>query len=715
MNAITLDQFKQWVNVQGYDSSSVAAIRNGEVKNIKEDGITTGWDRFFHTQRFATARNGAVSRYREALTYDYGTTIANRVMGMIDTRGGLTAKLITKGIQLAAKQANEMALTYAGTGEGRKLHLVVGGEFELSAHADAHAKEWVDRYVPLMNRAHKLLGKFPIGTRETVAFNAELINVQRDLNTFKNAIAHALELAENQRTVLDHDAYGLIARLAQKRVEVSHIDANNPAGDAAKDRAKLLWGQTYVKLCAALAKKNRGRPCEQHLLAMSRMDPNEVVRDISFGKNMHYTMAFKFVDDLWERSGIRVDHEKVAKAFKVQHGKVLNSQPWEPIRKTFSCSVPGQTFKLTSAIIPGRHVDPVIGNTYPKGVNSFMCHSTKTSHAVNMALSTCSIDTGNGGEQNVFFGVRHGVHSERGMANAEDRRRANLERAKETVKAAFLAYVKQHGEGNIPKLRTTEGCIALPMTSVSLLTPVWRKGADKNEKRMLADQTRAWGEVGTLPENELVEVKVGDTTYKIRPHVATFNFGVNWGALGKKSFFFGGWDKSSSINNAGMDKLADRVNDFCRDAPNDSYKVKTVKTLFAQLKRILAKKNERSDENDAYKAASRVAVLTYLMDGVPCWNCKSGKDRTGEMDVECKFLSTLIALRQPIPDPGQELDERQKDLFRSIALQSGNLEMQQYNTGIGGFKLSGVDSIANRLGGAEAKTYHKGGSSFTSS
>ena len=82
------------------------------------------------------------------------------------------------------------------------------------------------------------------------------------------------------------------------------------------------------------------------------------------------------------------------------------------------------------------------------------------------------------------------------------------------------------------------------------------------------------------------------------------------------------------------------------------------------------------------------------------------------MDVECKFLSALIARGEPIPEPGARLTESQKGLFRSIALEGGNFEMQKMNTGLAGFKTGGVDSIVERLGGKQYRNLHRGGAEF---
>ena len=110
-------------------------------------------------------------------------------------------------------------------------------------------------------------------------------------------------------------------------------------------------------------------------------------------------------------------------------------------------------------------------------------------------------------------------------------------------------------------------------------------------------------------------------------------------------------------------------------------------------------KTYKNDHNEAYKAPARIAVLAHLLGGVPAWNCKSGKDRTSVMDVECKFIVTLVAMGKPVPEPGAQLTPEQVALHRELFLQAGNLELQEYNTGVAGYKsLTEVSSNVTRTG-----------------
>ena len=171
----------------------------------------------------------------------------------------------------------------------------------------------------------------------------------------------------------------------------------------------------------------------------------------------------------------------------------------------------------------------------------------------------------------------------------------------------------------------------------------------------------------------------------------------------------GGWDLSNRMNLTAFRALRDRVNAFIHTEADERKKTAAT-TLFEQCRLALAAKAERSDSHDAFKVAARIAVLVNLIGNVPCWNCKSGKDRTGQMDVECKFLSTLIARGEPIPAPGARLTKERQSLLRSIAIEGGNFEIQKMNTAIAGFKTGSIDSVTERLGGKEYREFHRGGS-----
>ena len=99
---------------------------------------------------------------------------------------------------------------------------------------------------------------------------------------------------------------------------------------------------------------------------------------------------------------------------------------------------------------------------------------------------------------------------------------------------------------------------------------------------------------------------------------------------------------------------------------------------------------------DPYRLPARLAMLGHIMGMMPLFNCKSGKDRTGQMDVACKTLALQIHERggtlPPLAGPRTNMDRR---ILHQVAINGGNFEMQRMNTGLAGFKTKHVTGLEN--------------------
>ncbi|MBR4257494.1 MAG: hypothetical protein IKQ17_00515 [Kiritimatiellae bacterium] len=419
-----------------------------------------------------------------------------------------------------------------------------------------------------------------------------------------------------------------------------------------------------------------------------------------------------------------------AKAIQTEMGKILNEGNWDPIEKNVTFSLEGVSLKGKSVITPAAHMNGEMSKLYndggPKGYN---CQSFgEAKHAVNLAHSEFKVEI-NGRQQTIFSGIRHGVHAAVDIASKRDFKAANESRARETLIAAFTSnpsLVKK-------ALGKPDETCKFVFNSVSLLTPDFARnifgGKHEDEKTMLKAQTEAYQSLNGKP----IELEVKDENgkmvkVKIQPVITTFNYGVNWGGVGGLSALFGGWGATKDMNAKGLVELNRFANTTLAEINSQiessadpaerqslTKKAVTIRTLLRQINSIDQQKTYSSDGHEAYKMASRIAVLTNLLGGVPAWNCKSGKDRTGMMDVECKFLATLAALGKDIPEPGAQLNSEQKMLYRNLLLQSGNHEMQKYNTGIAGYKLEGVGSITERIGDIAAQRMFLGASKIVNS
>ena len=103
----------------------------------------------------------------------------------------------------------------------------------------------------------------------------------------------------------------------------------------------------------------------------------------------------------------------------------------------------------------------------------------------------------------------------------------------------------------------------------------------------------------------------------------------------------------------------------------------------------------REAGNEPYKLASRVALLSHLLGGGTVFNCKSGKDRTAQLDAEVKFLAFQIRTSNgKVPKPGRKRTNLEKIQFATfIFFDESRRKMQELNTGYGGSKLVGQPAL----------------------
>ena len=131
------------------------------------------------------------------------------------------------------------------------------------------------------------------------------------------------------------------------------------------------------------------------------------------------------------------------------------------------------------------------------------------------------------------------------------------------------------------------------------------------------------------------------------------------------------------------------------------------------VKTIWENRDYRRGGGDPYKMVSRLALVSHLMGETPLFNCKSGKDRTGQLDAEVKFLATVADERDGSIPPVDRDMEAWRSARNDFTLNTGNLEMQRLNTGLPGYKLAGVSGLKNMIADG-MKPLYRGGSSYVS-
>ena len=402
----------------------------------------------------------------------------------------------------------------------------------------------------------------------------------------------------------------------------------------------------------------------------------------------------------------------LAKDIKAAHVQVLNSQPWNVIQRDVQYfGQRGNSVTARSTITPARHIGLIGQSMAQDRLFGVSCGDRgQERHAVNLACTEISV-----GNTTLFRGLRHGVNSAYTLTNPADRMQANNTRALEIFTAAL-----QSSPELLQQAQTSQpgDIIDLPLLSTSLLTPdVWRRSGGGAEKNHLREQCNAWQQAcqGGLC-NITVSIAGQRKTVTVRPNVITFNFGVNTGAQSTGKSLFGGWGTSMLYNEQAMTQLfgtkpnwqggmvAQYLNR--QDVPDRNKQM--VAALRSQIIDLWENESFKETGEDPYRLPSRLAMLGHLMGGMPLFNCKSGKDRTGQMDVACKTLALQMYERggdlPPLNQPRTSMD---KHIFQQVAINGGNLEMQRMNTGLAGFKTSGVAGL-DKLFSESGKEMHRG-------
>jgi phosphatidylinositol-4,5-bisphosphate 4-phosphatase len=97
---------------------------------------------------------------------------------------------------------------------------------------------------------------------------------------------------------------------------------------------------------------------------------------------------------------------------------------------------------------------------------------------------------------------------------------------------------------------------------------------------------------------------------------------------------------------------------------------------------------------------ARLVLVASLTGDVVHFNCRSGKDRTGFLDAEVKFLAYQLSRRLqglPVSAPGARVLADEAAAWKEILLQGGNIEIQVLNTGYPGSKVD-HGTLLDRVG-----------------
>ena len=397
--------------------------------------------------------------------------------------------------------------------------------------------------------------------------------------------------------------------------------------------------------------------------------------------------------------------KELGKMVSRAHCEELNAQHWDTVSRTVGVLTSTGPGKFVSDLRPATAINPTLTRLYDG--HGVCCHSTaEPRHAVNLVCSELkSAASPDQQAQALFKAFRHGVHCAYGIGDPAARAAANNARVDELLVAALCDKPELLAQAIANKDNPAAPPVPLPITSVSLLTPDgWRKGSDNNETLYLREQTEAWQQASQGPRQIRIQVGEEEHTLTVQPQVLTFNFGVNAGAQGKLQGLAGGWKISTPMNTTALNALigsTDPAEPEPAEGPvaeflsgsADAQKKDAVRELTRQIKQLWHAETYRKSGKNPYLLPARILVLADMIGQTPAFNCKSGKDRTGQLDVEAKTLAARIHMLGEVPPLTDSESEDYRITREQMSIDGGNHEIQRMNTGLAGFKTKGVSGL----------------------
>ncbi|MEE3422528.1 MAG: inositol phosphate phosphatase SopB [Succinimonas sp.] len=457
--------------------------------------------------------------------------------------------------------------------------------------------------------------------------------------------------------------------------------------------------------------------------------------------------------------------------------KLSASDKWDVFENTLHLDVADKTnkpfkFKITPLNkLPNVFVSHDFNDFDVGGhpVKNYASGDRKTPHITNLSKTEIADENGTV----LFSGYRHGTTAAFGLKDDPDAmNRASIQRTTELLRTIVEDNDKYRNQ--IEDATNPDNAIEIKLSSVSLLTP--SNYLDQGEKSMFETQCRAWDHFSPSTDNPKgifkIKVRVPDPNHPgqpgpekeiyIKPSISTFNFPCQFQSVRLKM----GWDNSDVRNNPAFNRLVgsslnntlhnadqildphnqDALNRFVNQIKNDnsdlaaflnnnqvsqSEKNKAI-ILALEIKMLqqgrgllsFSGKEHRQMKVDPYALPARVALLNNILGNETCFNCKSGKDRTGQLDAEVKTLAATLSevanetdVREYIRNNSDVYDilkngsysnKHQKKNLTKVALNSGIMEIHKMNTGVMGSKVKGYKAGIINLGGGTPNQFEDG-------
>lgn len=167
--------------------------------------------------------------------------------------------------------------------------------------------------------------------------------------------------------------------------------------------------------------------------------------------------------------------------------------------------------------------------------------------------------------------------------------------------------------------------------------------------------------------------------------------------ISKREFVSHIYESSGEVGKY-LNKLKKEKENHPENAKEIDLKITKIINLSKQILDLWFSTNGKGIKSNPAAIQTRLAALLYLIGYPITFNCKSGKDRTGEVAAEINDLVlTMEANSGEVPDPYKELTDKEKIQASQVYDATQSDEIAKANTGFRGLKV-GYKNTTNRIG-----------------
>lgn len=308
----------------------------------------------------------------------------------------------------------------------------------------------------------------------------------------------------------------------------------------------------------------------------------------------------------------------------------------------------------------------------------------------------------------LFAGFRSGAFSAYAVTDKDDRRMANVKRALGVIEAMVIQKLRQlqYPAG----YRNSANVLPLTIVNIDLLSDAssWVKG----DASMVFDHHSTLCALDGRDETFTIKWPLGNGNFideKVTAKLTILDFNL---AVNQASTFV----MSSSQADTNRHSIGVLKTHLKLKRADDSQQISRLKNLPGQQAAVLDElqtlqqtamqidqlwRKIKTTAMGEYVVPARLANLAYLLGLTVHFNCKSGKDRTGLLDIESKFLARElhIARKTKLPAfdsgvPGMKLSADESERHLQMLWESGSLQILERNTRGQSLKVAELAKLA---------------------